>query len=544
MTLKSIPAGKLTKRQAAPKVGSIISPHRASVVDTLSPQRLGAIMREADEGSVEAYLTLAEEMEEREPHYLSVLGTRKMAVSGIVPRVESPKDAVDPKIISWVEDRIVKPPAFEGLITDLLDGIAKGFSCVEIDWQRDESEWWPKGYLFREQRHFTFDKDEMVTPLLRTDDAALDEQGVPLWPFKWIVHKPKLRSGIPIRTGIARTIAVTYACKRWAVADWMAFLDIYGIPLRIGKYPNHMKELKSKLLRAVRALGSDAAAVIPKEMEVEIIEAKGGTGGSSTFFQQSAEYWDKQTSKVVVGQTMTTDDGSSLAQAKVHETVRFDIRDADSRSVCATVNRDLIKPGVDLNFGPQKTYPEVVIRQRKSEDLVPLLQATKIYVDLGGRVQASEVRDRLGYMEPEEGAELLKPAAKVTADAQPKKQPGEPDDGASKDDGPAEDDDEIEGDKRDAELNADKRARTRTYDATDEQTEAELAEWRSLADDNIGRAMRIVQEAGSYEDARARLEELAKDEGDVLDIALEVLSLARSTFKLRGNGDATDEVKP
>ena len=38
---------------------------------------------------LDAYLVLAEEMEEKDPHYASVLGVRKRAVSGITPIVEA-----------------------------------------------------------------------------------------------------------------------------------------------------------------------------------------------------------------------------------------------------------------------------------------------------------------------------------------------------------------------------------------------------------------------------------------------------------------------
>jgi phage gp29-like protein len=559
----SIQAGKLTKRQYAPRVGSLNSPWRQSVADTLSPQRMAQIMREADEGSVEAYLTLAEEMEEREPHYASVLFTRKLAVAAIGPVLEAPKDSVDPKIIEAVEDRVLHKPEFEGLVLDLMDGVPKGFSCVEVVWDFGEKEWNPVGYEFTPQRHFVFDMDTLSVPRLRTDDSP--DQGAELEPFKWLVHMPRLRSGVPIRTGLARTIAVTYAAKRWTVADWMAFLDIYGIPVRLGKYPAHMADKKAALLRAVRSIGSDAAAVIPKEMEVEIIESKGGTGGT-TLFQQGAEYWDKQTSKVVLGQTMTTDDGSSLAQSKIHQDTKFEIRDADSRSVSACIDKQLIKPFIDLNFGAQKVYPRVRIRQRKAEDLVPLLTATKIFVDLGGKVQASEVRDRLGFAEPEEGSELLEPTAKPPVPGLPGVDaPGKPDPDASKKGPAAKPGDKVtKDDKKQSELNRlllqalrDVRpdlafaeldramaSDARVYDEVDVTAHEELEDWRALEETNVGRLLRLIQEAKSYGEARALLDELANDEGEVLDIAALTVSLARSTFKLRGNGDATDQVKP
>ncbi len=539
----SIQASKLLKLQGEPKVGSIRSPHREGVADTLTPQRMASIMRRADTGDTTAYLTLSQEMEERDPHYRSVLHTRKMAVSGIVPQLVLPDDSADMKRIGEaIERRITTAAHFESLVYDLLDGLGKGFSCVETEWQRDPAEWWPLAYHFVEQRHFCFDRDTLSTPLLRTDriDAGGGEEGDPLRPFGWIVHKPKLASGIPIRTGLARTVAVCYMAKRWTAADWMAFLDIYGVPIRLGKYPASMAEKKSLLLKAVRSIGSDAAAVIPQEMEIELIETKGSA--NATAFRETIEYWDKQTSKCVLGQTMSSDDGASLAQSKTHEHVRFDIRDADGRSVSATINEQLIKPFVLLNFGIRPVYPTVRLFQRKPEELVPLMQSTKTFVDLGGKVQASEVRDRLGYAEPEEGAELLQPAAKPAAP------PGAPKDtdpekpGADGQVDPAEDDDEIEQEGERKELHS--MGASAPYDAVDETVEEALRDWRKLEKPNVGRLIKAIQDAESYEEARQLLAELARDEGDVLDIGAVVVSLARSCFKLRGVGDATDAVKP
>ena len=533
-----IAAGRLLKQQGEVKIGSVRSPHRETVADILTPQKLASIMRRADSGDASAYLTLAQEMEERDPHYRSVLHTRKMSVSGIRPQLVLPGDAkANKQIATWVENRITKSPLFEGLIYDLLDGLGKGFSCVEILWQRDPAEWYPRGYRFVEQRHFAFDRASMSIPLLRTEDPDEDEDGEALRPYQWLTHIPKIASGIPLRTGLARTIAVCYMAKRWTAADWMAFLDVYGIPIRIGKFPAQMAGDKATLLKAVRSIGSDAAAVIPKEMEIELIESK--AAGAAGVFRETIEYWDKQTSKAVLGQTMSTDDGASLAQSKTHEEVRFEISDADGRCVCQTVNEQLIKPAVQLNFGEQKTYPEVQLLRRRPEEVVPLMQATKLYVDMGGRVQASEARDRLGYDEPEEGAELLQAAQKPENDNGEDGEPGAGGNSGKKD--PKEEDDDVDEADKDA---AREQLRALLYDAEDDVVAEHLQDWHQLADPVVARMISAILVADNYEQARAILEELKRDHGEVLDIGALVVSLGRAMFKLRGIGNATDEVRP
>ncbi len=46
-----------------------------SMASGLTPERLAALLRSAAEGSRRDFLTLAEEMEERDPHYGAVLTT-------------------------------------------------------------------------------------------------------------------------------------------------------------------------------------------------------------------------------------------------------------------------------------------------------------------------------------------------------------------------------------------------------------------------------------------------------------------------------------
>jgi phage gp29-like protein len=541
----SIKVGDLLKEQGRPSVTSVLSPWRDSEAEALTPKRLASLMRDADQGDVEAYLILAEEMEEREPHYRSVLSTRRMAVAGAPVTVEAASDdANDRKIAEFVEE-IVKRPEFEGLVLDLMDGVGKGFSCVEIMWKREARLWEPTAYLHRPQRHFVFDTDTMSRPLLRAQEANGQEQGVELAPYKWLVHAPKLLSGVPVRTGLARTVAICYAAKRFTLGQWMTFLEVYGMPARVGKYPSDMKAQKKELLRVVQRMGTDAAAVIPKEMDIELLERKVGTGAGDVYLGM-LKYWDQQVSKVTLGQTMTSDDGSSQAQALVHDKVRNDIAAADERATTATVNRDLTKPLVDLNFGPQKRYPKVLIRSEEKEDVTALMTNVKTFVDLGGRVQESEIRDRLGLSEPEPDAELLQPSARLAAPADEGVDGGDAPSSSKKSGkkGAANEDEKITKGKSGgkAELNRATFAEQDGNDVVDELGDERLTDWRPLLDENVGQLVREVQEAESYTALVEKLDDLALHGGEELAVKLVTANLARATFAARGVGDATDDV--
>lgn len=62
-----------------------------SAVVGLTPDRLDYVLRQANQGDLASLLTLAMEMEERDPHYAAVLQTRKLAVVGLESRRDPPQ---------------------------------------------------------------------------------------------------------------------------------------------------------------------------------------------------------------------------------------------------------------------------------------------------------------------------------------------------------------------------------------------------------------------------------------------------------------------
>ena len=418
---------ELTKEFAAPQLTGVRQAWHDSVSIALTPQRLANLLLDSTNGDEYDYLTLAEEMEEREPHYASVLGTRKRAAAQLPCSVEAASDdAADQRMADAVR-ALTDMPEFEDLLIDLMDALGKGWSAVEIVWDTryrlDELPggvgWGPERYEWRDPRFFQWDRVTGQHLLLRDESHPNGKQ---LPAFKFLIHRPKLKSGLPVRGGLARLCAFAFMCKSYDLRDWMAFAEVFGMPLRVGKYGNNASEADVSILRsAVATIGTDAAAVIPDTMRIEFEQAVNAQGGAQ-LFQGLADWLDKQTSKAVLGQTMTTDDGSSQSQANVHNEVRIDLRDFDAGQLCKTINKYLVRPFIYLNFGPQRRYPTVKLIEEEAEDLEPWIKAVTEIVDRGGRVESSQVLDRLGIADAAEDAEtkgkLLRPKG-GTAQAEP-----------------------------------------------------------------------------------------------------------------------------
>jgi phage gp29-like protein len=381
------------------------------VAASVTPARLSAILRDAAMGEMQEFLTLAEEMEEREGQYASQLRTRKSAIKAIEPAIVAGKGARAREIADAVRDELVETPAFKQMLPDALDALGKGYSATEIIWKLGGRRWSVDRYCWRDPRLFQFDRENRRELRIR---ALGTTDGLPLPPFKFIVHLPKLKSGLPARNGLARIACWHFMLKSYTLKDWASFLEVHGMPLRLGKYPGGTSNKdKAVLLRAVRDLGSDAAAIIPQGMEIEFVETK---GFSEKPFEGLAKYLDQQLSKIILGQTMTADDGSSMAQAKVHDKVRVDIKEDDAEELENTLNRDLIRPWIDLNYGPQQHYPSLRLPVLEREDLQVYPKAIAELVDRGLEIEQDEVRERIGHRAPREGARLMRPSGKGQAD--------------------------------------------------------------------------------------------------------------------------------
>lgn len=392
----------LDKEIGGATVMGVRKPSDSNFSAGLTPQRLANLLLSAKSGEPADFLNFAEEMEERHGHYASVLGTRKRAVSQLLFKLEDASTSARDKEIGDHFRRWLKRGRLQNEVFDILDAIGKSISLTEMVWDKSKIPWMPARLLWRQPSWFQFDRNDWETPRLR-DDSNVD--GLELMPAKWIVHRHPAKSGLTVRSGVAFICAWTYLLQLLARTDWAAFVNIYGQPIRLGKYPQGTDdEARRTLMRAVSSVGADAAAVFPASMTMELIQP-GKTDGAS--FKAFIDYLDQTTSKVVLGQTATTDAiAGGHAVGQEHNLVRGDIRDADAAALAATLQEQLVDVWTRINFADADP-PRLSIDYEANEDVAATLAGAFGIADRGGRVQVKQLRDKLGLLEPADGDELL-----------------------------------------------------------------------------------------------------------------------------------------
>lgn len=457
----------LREDEAGPTLGGVRNIF--SSIDTsigLTPDRVLEMLRQAEYGDPWLYLELAERMEEKDELYQGVLHTRKMAVS----QLEITIDAAGDSPAEQADADFVREVLLEGdidlhdTVFEMLDALGKGFSANEIIWDltgrnavTGAPQWIPRELKWRDPRFFMFDwisGEQLLVRSLSTDGqqipvgplgdgqptlnalnvrvrtAASGQQiGIqpatkPLAPFKFITHVTKAKAGLPIRGGLARVAAWNYLFRNVILKDWVTFLEVYSQPLRLGKYgPGATDQDKNALLRAVANIGADAAAIIPNSMLIEF-PAPSQADAHAKSYRDALEYLDKRITIAVLGQELTTSlprGAGSRAAAEVHDVVRRDIATDDARRIRASLQRDLIKPLVDLNRGPRPNgrYPKISIGFDDADDLQTFANALAPFIDRGLPVADGAILEKFGLPRPDPGETLLHPAESIRKNADP-----------------------------------------------------------------------------------------------------------------------------
>ncbi len=507
--------GELAERTARPAlVGLRRAQQWRSVVSDLTPDRLRAIYRAVAQGTwCPDYFELAEEIEERDAHYRAVLQQRALgAAARPLDALAASPAAADVRLADALRTDVLHEAGFHGLVLDLLDAVGKGLACVEVVWARRGGRWRPAGYHRIDPRWIALADDGETPLLIGGGDAGkarppgpagplgaagwgLDAQ--PLQPGKHIWHVHRSKAGLAVRGGLAYVVATLWLLKSAAVRDWWSFAEIYGLPVRVGRYGQHATDRDIQtLVQAIATLASDAGCVIPESMQIEMIESASRGGRTAGLFERMAAWCDQQTSKAVLGQTMTTDDGSSLGQAAVHAEVRADLLDDDIRQVGATLSRTLAAWYAALNFGRRPAgWPRVgpPPSEREFDH-----QAVAALARAGLEVPADWVRERMGIPAPREGEAVLTgvPAGMTGRPARPR---------ARRE---ADDDDELDDDEGDP--GPALQART-------------PGRWRELARAQTAPVVAAAREAADPAGLVRRAGEAALPEALVDDLALHLL---------------------
>lgn len=372
-----------------------------------TPERIASILRQAAMGDLYALSLLYSDMEEKDTHIYAEITKRRGAVAGLDWHIYPWDDSTQQRDMAASIQSVLEGLSAPNLFYALTDGIGKGFAAVELIWDTTQrGDFAPVRAIQRPMGWFQWRTTDGYMP---TDEIGLTDLSLnaePLTPGKWIVYMHPSGSGNPFRTGCYRSLAWLYLYRNYALKSWTQFIEIFGIPFRVGKFPvGTGTSEKEALLDALEGMFGDSVVAIPDTTSIELISQTIGSGSDSAhkaFMDWSA----REISKVVLGSTLTsqTDQIGSYAMAKVHNEVRIDMLEQDAKAVAAVINRDLVRPYIALNLGEQAHYPYLAFtipQEDRRETTAKILESLS-------RVGFTDIpvwwlHEQFGVPSPEEG---------------------------------------------------------------------------------------------------------------------------------------------
>jgi len=359
-------------------------------------------------------LTLYEQVYS-DPEVKSAFDQRQLAVVSCEWQVDvGGKRAIDKAAADFMREQL-QAIGWDNLTAKMLFGVFYGYAVSELIYEVQGNRLGIKQVKVRNRRRFRFGK-EMDLRLLTYEHML---EGIPAEaPYFWNFSTGADNDDEPYGLGLAHWLYWPVLFKRNGLKFWLIFLEKFGMPTAVGKYDGTASDgERAKLLQAVRAIQTDSGIIMPKGMEVELLEA---ARSGSADYKALQDAMNATIAKVVLGQTASTSGTpGKLGNDKLQGDVRADIIKADADLVCESWNLGPARWLTEKNF-PGAAVPRVFRVTAEPEDLTARAERDGKVKALGYKPTLAYITDTYGQgWEPVSNAPGLDPNAPTDANAQP-----------------------------------------------------------------------------------------------------------------------------
>lgn len=348
----------------------------------------------------------------RDAHAAAVLQQRIQAVVGkeweVVPADASKRPGRNPSVtqeqkIAASVSEVLENCNFDQARSELLLCLLYGYYVLEVMWTVKGGKIAVSRIRGKHPRRFVFSPDRELR--LLTPESMIDGEELPDRKFIVMAHGD---SDNPYGNGLGQILWWPVWFKKNGIKFWLVFLEKFGMPTAVGKYPaGASAAAKSDLLDALDAIQNETSITIPEDMAAEYLEAS--RTGTATY-EGFADFMDRQISKAVLGQNLTTElkGGGSLAASQIHNEVRQEIIESDADLLDAVLNETIVRWIVDYNFPGVTDYPKFKTYASPKPDLKAQSEIDEAVTGrIGLEVPKRHFYETYGYPVPEEGEETV-----------------------------------------------------------------------------------------------------------------------------------------
>lgn len=398
----------------------------------LNPDVIERAITAAGNGVMRDLTDISRETIDTDPHLGSVLQKRFCAVSSLPYEIRPAKgDGIDTTTSLYFADvvrsQISRIPKLQDKINRLAWGLFDGRAASEIKWkvsndpgiamQLYDLTWiHPRRLNFGPSRELRLVDDGVAV------SGNFPAVGLSLSPFdlyqegmhrKFVSWTSQLFNDYPEREGLARRCLYWSFFKRYSTREWMILLELFGKPWRIITVEEDSEVSEESLESAEDAadgLGSAYTARMPQGTKLDVVQPGKTAGEVNHDVIQEA---DKQISKLVLGQTGTTDGapaGFNSNQTDVMKDEQTLILTYDASTLSDVITDGIVNAIIEVNFGREALShaPKFVLRADRPADRQTELTRLKSALDNGLEISVADAYEVSGFAQPDRGVPVLR----------------------------------------------------------------------------------------------------------------------------------------
>lgn len=396
----------------------------------LNLDRIEQALTAADWGNMRQLTDLSRETVDTDPHLAAVLNKRFGSIAALPWEVNPAHgEGIDRdkarRFADIVRGQLRQLPNFSQSIQQIAWGLFDGRAALEIEWLMapvlpgttipEGVTWLVKnlGWIHPRRLHFGPEREIRIYDGFYAGSFA--EVGLALndVPLKFIQFAPQLFGDYPEREGLARRSLYWSFFKRFGARERQVLMELFGKPWRWLEVLEDSTADRDDLRDAddiMQNLGGQVSARFPRGTKFQVSQpAKGAGEVHAAVIEES----DKQISKLVLGQTGTTDGmagGLNNSQALVMQDEQLMILMRDATSVSEAVETYLTDAIIELNFGPEELShaPHFRLRSDVPLDRKAELERLQLALQTGIEIPVSEAYEVSGFRPPREDEAIIK----------------------------------------------------------------------------------------------------------------------------------------
>ncbi len=318
---------------------------------------------------------------------------------------------------------------FDDMLFDAMDGLGKGISVQEIDWElknisldlkgtgaaATQLVWKPRATHWVHPRYYGWpsigeglDRLMLNTREIRVTNKDFQASGewMDFPEDQFLLAVIKQKTGHPLNASILRILGYFWAAQNFTWEWFIAFAQIFGNPFRWATYDPSLKALLPTIEAMLQQMGAMGYAAFPDGTKLEFKEATTrSTDNPQKVIIDSA---DSICDILILGQTLTTTQGSRGSQSlgKIHKDVRDEKIHALAKRVVRLINEQLI-PGIcRKNFGDTSECPFIQIPVEQEDSAIERIQRDQFFNAMAD-VPKQWFYERHGVPVPEPGEDVI-----------------------------------------------------------------------------------------------------------------------------------------